>query len=124
MNIKVGPIQIFVSDVKKAEKWYSEILGMKLTERYPKFKCVLMRLNKTEFDIGTPTSEWGEGWDKVKIGGRTNIFFKTPDIKETIKKLKQKGVKFVEELSKRPWGEYKAVFIDPDGNEFNLIEVE
>lgn len=124
MNIKVGPSQIFVSDVKKAEKWYSEIFGMELIEKYPKFKCILMRLGGTEFDIGTPTPEWGEGWNKVMVGGRTNIFFETADIGVTVKDLKQKGVKFVEEPSKRPWGEYKAVFIDPDGNEFNLIEVK
>ena len=39
-----------------------------------------MRLGETEFDIGTPIPEWGEGWDKVKIGGRTNIFFKTSPV--------------------------------------------
>lgn len=124
MDIKVGPIQIFVSDVKKAEKWYSEILGMKMVEKHPKFKCILMKLGESEFDIGTPIPEWGEGWNKVAVGGRTNIFFETVDIKATVKDLKQKGVKFVEEPSKRPWGEYKAVFIDPDENEFNLIEVK
>ena len=124
MNIKVGLIQIFVSDIKKAEKWYSKILGMKLTRRYHKFKCIFMELGGVEFDIGTPAPGWGEGWDKVKIGGRTNIFFETTDIKETVKNLKQMSVRFVEEPSKRSWGDYKAVFIDPDGNEFNLIEVK
>lgn len=122
MNIKVGPIQIFVSNIDKAEKWYSKILGMKLIERYQRFKCVLMKLGNTEFDISTPIPEWGEGWDAVKIGGRTSIFFETDDINKTVKILKQKGVKFVEELSKRSWGEYKAVFADPDGNEFNLVQ--
>ena len=81
-----------------------------------------MKLGNIEFDIGTPIPEWGEGWDTVKIGGRTSIFFESDDIKKTVKSLKQKGVKLVEELSKRPWGEYKAVFADPDGNEFNLIQ--
>lgn len=65
----------------------------------------------------------GEGWDKVKIGGRVPIFFETDNIEEIWKKLKKKGVKVVEELYKRPWGEMKAVFADPDGNEFNLEEV-
>ena len=124
MEIKVGPIQIFVSDIKRAEKWYSEILGMGLVEKYPKFKCILMKLDQTEFDIGTPTPDWGLGWDKVTVGGRTNIFFETNDIKTTVNNFKQKGVKFIEEPSKRAWGEYKAVFIDPDGNELNLIEAK
>lgn len=124
MDLKVGPIQVFVSDVEKAKKWYSETLGMQLVKEFPDFKCVLMRLGDTEFDIGVPCPEWGEGWDKVKIGGRTNIFFETHNIKETVDELKQRGVQFVEEVSRRPWGEYKAVFADPDGNEFNLIEVK
>jgi len=123
MKLKVGPIQIFVLDVKRAKNWYKKVLGMKLIREYPDFKCILMKLGKTEFDIGTPDPSWGEGWDKVKVGGRTCIFFETDDIENVCKELKKKGVKFVEESYKRPWGEIKAVFADPDGNEFNLIEV-
>ena len=122
MKLKLGPIQIFVSDLERAKKWYIEVLGMKLIKEYPEFKCILMKLDKIEFDIGVPNQSWGEGWDKVKIGGRTPIFFETNNIKETWKELKKRGAKVVEELSKRSWGEMKAVFADPDGNEFNLIE--
>ena len=124
MNLKLGPIQIFVSDIKKAEKWYSEKLGLRLIKKYPEFKCVLMSFNNIEFDIGTPNESWGQGWNKVKIGGRTNIFFETKNIENTVKELKERGVKFVEEISKRFWGEYKAVFTDSDNNEFNLIQVQ
>lgn len=124
MNIRVDLIQIFVSDIKKAEKWYSEVFGMKLITRCSKLKYIIMKLGTTEFCISTPIPEWGEGWDTVKIGGRTPILFETDDIKKTVKSLKQKGVKFVEALSRRPWGEYKVVFADPDGNEFGLVQLE
>jgi hypothetical protein len=40
---------------------------------------------------------------------------------KAVAELKRKSVRFVEELSMRPWGEMKAVFADPDGNEFNLV---
>jgi len=122
MKLKLGPIQIFVSNLEKAKKWYAKVLGMKTIKEYPEFKCVLMKLGDDEFDIGVPDPSWGEGWNKVKVGGRTCIFFETDNVKEVCKKLKKKGVKFVEEPYKRPWGEMKAVFADPDGNEFNLIE--
>ena len=122
MDIKLDSIQIFVSNVEKAKEWYSEILGIKVIEEYPEIKSVLVELNGTRFYIETPCPKWGEGWDKVKIGGRTPIIFVTDNIHQTVKELKKKGVKFVEEVSKRSWGEYKAVFADPDGNEFNLIE--
>lgn len=122
MKLKLGSIQIFVSDLEKAKKWYTKVLGMKLVKEYPEFKCVLLKLGKTEFDVGVPDPCWGEGWNTVKVGGRTPIFFETDDIGKTVKELKKKGVEFVEELSERPWKEMKAVFADPDGNEFNLVE--
>ncbi|UCD04379.1 MAG: VOC family protein [Candidatus Woesearchaeota archaeon] len=124
MKLKVGPIQIFVSDIEKARQWYSKVLEMNLIEEYPDFKCILMKLSDTEFDIGVPSPNWGEGWNKVKIGGRTSIFFETDDIFKTVEELKKKGVKFIEEPYKRSWGEYKAVFVDPDNNEFGLIQVK
>jgi len=122
MDIKLDSIQIFVSDIEKAKRWYSETLGMKLIEEDPEFKCLLMKLDDVKFYVETPNPKWGKGWDTVKIGGRTPIIFVTKDIRKTVKELKQKGVKFIEEISKRSWGEYKAVFTDPDGNEFNLIQ--
>ncbi|MFQ5647666.1 MAG: VOC family protein [Candidatus Aenigmatarchaeota archaeon] len=124
MELKAGPIQIFVSDIEKAKKWYSEVLGMELIEEWPDFKCILMKLGETEFDIGVPNPGWGKGWDKVKVGGRTPIFFETDDISKTADELKKKGVRFVEEPSKSPWGEFKAVFADPDGNEFTLVQTK
>lgn len=123
MKLKPGPIQIFVSDLEKAKKWYSKVLGMKIIEEYSDFKCVLMKLGRIEFDIGIPNPSWGKDWKKVKIGGRTPIFFETDDIFKTVNKLKKKGVKFIKEPYKTPWKEYKAIFIDPDGNEFSLIQV-
>lgn len=122
MIIRLDAVQIFVSDIKNAEKWYSKIFKMKLIEADYKLKYLVMKLGKNIFYIETPNPLWGEGWDKVKIGGRTSIVFKTKNIYETIIILKQKGVRIVEGVYKRPWGEYKAVFADTDGNEFNLVQ--
>ncbi len=83
-----------------------------------------MSLDSIEYDIGIPNESWGEGWDKVKIGGRTPVFFETSDIENTVSELQEKGVKIVEKPYERSWGEMKAVFADPDGNEYNLIEVK
>lgn len=124
MNLKAGPIQVFVSDIEKAKKWYSQVLSMELLEDYDEFKCLLMKLGAVEYDIGVPLPNWGEGWDKLKIGGLTNIFFETTNITQTVEDLKQRGVQFIEEPAKQSWGEYKAIFADPDGNEFSLIEVK
>jgi len=122
MNIRLGSIQIFVSNIEKAKKWYSEVLGMDLIDEDDELKVLHMRLDGVDFYVETPNPKWEQGWDTVKIGGRTQIIFATSDIKQTVKKLKRKEVRIVEEISKRPWDRYKAVFADPDGNEFNLVE--
>ena len=95
---------------------------MQFIKEYPEIKCLEMKLGDITFYLETPCPEWGQGWDKVKIGSRTPIILQTSDIQATVKELKSKGVKFVEEISQRPWGEYKAVFSDPDGNEINLVQ--
>lgn len=124
MKLKLGAIQIFVSDIRKARKWYSEVVGMELILENAEFSYLLMELEGTCFCIETPNPKWGEGWNKAKIGGRTPIILETADIRQAAEELKEKGVTFVEEVSKRPWGEYKAVFSDPDGNEINLVQAE
>lgn len=43
-------------------------------------------------------------------------------INKTYQKLQSKGVKFLRPPFKTPWGEYKAHFVDPDGNEFSLCQ--
>jgi catechol 2,3-dioxygenase-like lactoylglutathione lyase family enzyme len=67
MNIKLSAIQIFVSDWKKAKKWYSEILGMKLIGEYPENQAAWMKLDDIDFYIETPNSGWGEGWNAVRL---------------------------------------------------------
>lgn len=119
--MKLAAVQVFVSDLDKAEKWYSKVLGMKLVKKNKDLGYLVMRLGKSFFYIETRMRKWGQGWDKVKVGGRTNIIFEVEDIEKEINKLKKKGVVFVEKISKRVWGEYKAVFKDPFGNEFNLV---
>ena len=122
MDIRLDSIQIFVSNIEKAKKWYSEVLGMDLIDEDDELKVLHMRLDGVDFYVETPNPKWEQGWDTVKIGGRTQIIFAAADIEQTVKELKQKGARIVEEISKRPWDRYKAVFADPDGNEFNLVE--
>ena len=124
MEIKLGSIQIFVLDINKAKKRYSKIIGMKLIEENKELKYLIMNLGGVYFCIETPNPKWGLGWNRAKIGGRSSIIFETKNIKKTVNELKKKGVAFVEEISRRPWGEYKAVFVDPDGNELNIVQTQ
>lgn len=125
MMIKDILIQIFVSDINKAKKWYIDKLGFKMIEEYPKWKCFYAKIGSVTFDIGEPNSSWGRNWIKAKkkIGGLRGIFFETDDINKEYNKLKKSGVRFTTKPTSMPWSEIKADFIDPDKNEYSLIQV-
>lgn len=118
-------IQIFVSDYNRSVDWYRDNLGMELVTRSDKWKSATLRLAGVEYDICQPNRQWGSNWMKAKkqIGGLRGIFFYTKNISETYQMLSAKGVQFIRPPFTTPWGERKAHFIDPDRNEFSLIQV-
>ncbi len=62
------------------------------------------------------------GQKDVSVGVFSNIVLGCDEILSTCKELKSKGVKFVEEPSIQEWGMMQALFEDPDGNVFVLVE--
>ncbi len=55
-------------------------------------------------------------------GGPTGITFLTDDIRGDYSRLRRKGVTFLGAPKKMDWGEWLCAFVDPDGNEFDLLE--
>jgi predicted enzyme related to lactoylglutathione lyase len=62
------------------------------------------------------------GQKDVSVGVFSNIVLGCDDILATCKKLKSNGVKFIEEPNIQEWGMMQALFEDPDGNVFVLVE--
>jgi len=54
-----------------------------------------------------------------RIGTFFNGSFACEDVSATHRQLKSRGVVFISEPQKQPWGEF-AMFKDPDGNQFVL----
>jgi lactoylglutathione lyase len=54
---------------------------------------------------------------------RPSVVFKCADTYQATEELKAKGVKFVMEPTKMPWGTF-ASFEDPDGNQFFLADTQ
>lgn len=124
---KIAAIEIIVSDLAKAIKWYQDCLDAKVTEDYREWKCANLVLGESsvELDIGEPLESWGEdefSKAKLRLGTPTGIIIQVDDIQKTYRKLKSKNVKFTLPPTKKPWGEIVARFVDLDGNEYKLIE--
>ena len=59
--------------------------------------------------------------DPATIGNFTNIIFETDDIATTHEELAGRGVRFAQPPERYGWG-WWAQFVDPDGNEYGLVE--
>ena len=105
---EVAFIAIAVSDAERARKFYQETLELKPTNTQPGGKWV-------EYDLGPVTIGVGShpAWKPSRDG--TTVAFEVPNIDDTIKKLKDRGVSFDIDKSETPvcW---MAQFRDPDGN--------
>jgi catechol 2,3-dioxygenase-like lactoylglutathione lyase family enzyme len=60
--------------------------------------------------------------DVCQPGGPTGIVFDTDSIYDLHRKLVDEGVRFKLKPEKRDFGGLMAVFTDPDGNEFQVVE--
>jgi predicted enzyme related to lactoylglutathione lyase len=111
MLSEFASVAVTVSDGKKAKEWYSKTLGFKSKEEghwitvWPRGSSLRIHLCET----------------KELEKGNTGIALYCRDIEKEAQKLKKKGVNFTREVSDQGWGKF-AMFSDPDGNIFWLIE--
>jgi predicted enzyme related to lactoylglutathione lyase len=125
--MRIGLVSIFVDDQDQAEQFYTQVLGLQV---------------KTSAPYG-PTERWLsvvalEDPDGVQLAlhltdeparafqaasrqlGRPVLSLATDDCQAEAERLRAKGVVFVKEPSRMPYGGIDAVFADSCGNLLNL----
>ena len=117
--MKLYAVRIFVKDFEQARDFYGKTLG--LTENF-----IDDDHTWAEFDIGGPVfglqKVANPTGDEAKFLGRfLGVSLEVDDIQKTYEELQAKGVAFVGEPEKQPWGGTLAFFQDPEGNEITLI---
>ena len=145
---RIGHIGVHVTDVDKSLKWYTEILGLTLTGRWPlgeDGEVVFMRFNEDHHNIVLFTHPTDVDPDTKHLGynGLQHIAMEVKDRDEWLKALadlRRKGVEIVRgplihggegsvgpaiEALRRPnslggSGSRSFYFLDPDGN---LLEI-
>lgn len=114
---RVWLAMIPVSDLDKALEFYNQTLGLAIA------------LDAREFDH----AEVGPEEPLAKIGlraagdlpagrRRSGVVLDTDDIHALYEDLVKKGVEFTTPPTKMPWGGIVADFLDPDGNELEVVQ--
>jgi catechol 2,3-dioxygenase-like lactoylglutathione lyase family enzyme len=125
--MRIGLTGIFVDDQDKAEKFYTEVLGLQVKTSAP--------YSATERWLSVVSPEDPDGVELVlhltdeparafrqasREVGRPVISLRTDDCQRDAERLKAKGVVFVKEPSRMDYGGMDAVFDDTCGNLINL----
>jgi lactoylglutathione lyase len=114
---KLGAVILLVSNMEKSIKFYSDILELPVKTRSKDW---------TEFfnnDTVLALHPAPEGKKMLKTGSGTLVGFEVTDLDSTVKKLKEKRVKFFKTPKEEPFGKH-AIVQDPDGHLISIAELK
>ena len=110
-------VSIPVSDQERALAFYTDVLGCRLlTDQPHDDKQRWIELGIPGADTRIVLFQFG---DNLKPGGLMNVSLWSDDVESTAQTLKAKGVEFVMEPKKMPYGTVSA-FKDLEGNVLGL----
>jgi catechol 2,3-dioxygenase-like lactoylglutathione lyase family enzyme len=112
--MKLSPLSaaVVVKDVKKAKRFYTAKLGLKVLDDMGHWVTVGQSRTGVRIHLCETSPQ-----EK----GNTGIAFSVDaTLEEAFQTLKKKGVKFSVPPKKQVWG-VECRFLDPDGNEFWLM---
>lgn len=116
-------IGIRVRDIEKSSKFYCEILGFELKERFENEKLILLFLKNENTVIELVYAKNNE-YDYVRNGILEHMAFTVDDIKKYVDKLKENNIKFISKDIIKFKGEYIIFFEGPDGEKLELVQSE
>jgi lactoylglutathione lyase len=123
---KVGTVSVFVSDQDRAKNFYTEIMGFELRQDQPLYpgatatqRLVAPKGAQTEIVLYLPDENW-EHYKQV-VGKSQAITLNVTDMDALVADLKAKGVTFLSEPDKQPWGTF-VMIKDSEGSSLLLVE--
>ena len=122
MNIKgIHLSWIISSDIKASKKFFTETLGLKLTEDNAEYGWMELqgKDDGSLLGVGKYCPEYSKD---DKPGQNAVVTFTVDDLEASIKELTAQGVIFVDKVLEVP-GQVKMItFLDPDKNKFQLVQ--
>lgn len=114
---KVGAVILLVSNMEKSIKFYSDILELPVKSRAKDW---------TEFfknDTVLALHPAPKKKKMLKTGSGILVGFEVTDLDSTVKKLKEKRVKFFKKPKEEPFGKH-AIVQDPDGHLISIAQIK
>jgi len=116
--MKIGYVNVFVSDLGRAIGFYRDTLGLALQHAAEEHGYASFQAGAVSLGLAVPGEDQGE-----LVGRHTGVGFAVADLEAEHARLAGEGVAFTMPPSRQPWGGFMATFTDPDGNVYYLDEV-
>jgi catechol 2,3-dioxygenase-like lactoylglutathione lyase family enzyme len=114
--IDFNHVLIYVSDVKRAVRFYRDRLGFQIIEEEKGY--ARLRSPRSNSTIGLHHLR-GRKRPSQRQGGIT-LYFEVKNLDQLCRKLASEGVKIGQMPEDMPWGWRHAYLRDPDGHELSL----
>jgi lactoylglutathione lyase len=113
---KVGAVILLVSNMEKSIKFYTDTLGLPIKTRSKDWTEFFK--NDTVLALHPARKK-----SKLKTGSGMLVGFEVTDLSSTMKKLKERKVKFYKRPKDEPFGKH-AIVQDPDGHLISIAEIK
>jgi predicted enzyme related to lactoylglutathione lyase len=121
----LATVNFYAADLKAAKKWYSELLGIEPYFERPDSEnpaYTEFRLGDYQHELGIIDSKYSPKGAGAAGPGGAVVYWHVDDVAATLEKLKAKGAKEYEPLTKRgEAGFITASVVDPFGNILGLM---
>lgn len=119
--MKLNTARIFVRDLEAAQSFYRDALGLALRgggagSGYCVFDAGAARLIVESVEESAPAE------DQALVGRFTGLSFTVQDIAAKYEQLLSRRVQFTGAPEPQSWGGTLATFMDPAGNELQLVQ--
>jgi lactoylglutathione lyase len=113
---RVGAVILLVSNMEKSVKFYRDILGLPIKTKSKDWTEFFN--NETVMALHPAKKK-----SNIKTGSGMLVGFEVGDLEATVKKLKEKKVKFFKKPKEEPFGKH-AIVQDPDGHLISIAEIK
>lgn len=123
----IGALTLVVRDYDEARDWYTRVLGFDLLEDTPLgggkrwLRVAPPGSRETALLLAKAATPEQSAAIGLQAGGRVLLFLKTRDFDRDHAAMLSRGVRFLEEPRREPYGSV-AVFEDLYGNRWDLLE--
>jgi methylmalonyl-CoA/ethylmalonyl-CoA epimerase len=126
---KIEHIGIAVKSIEESLKYYEDILGLKCYTieevKEQKVKTAFLRIGETKLELLEATSNDSPIAKFIEKRGEGihHIAFDTDEIKETLNELKNKGIRLIDETSRKGAEGLEIAFLHPKSTGGVLTEI-